>query len=494
MPAVFMCRAGCVGVLCGLILLGSVLAPVSAQQISARYGADQQIYLKPLNPDAYDSFGSSSAVSGTTLAIGAVGEASGDPDNPADNPAAFAGAVFIFEYSNDQWIPQAYLKAAQPEAADLFGASVALDGSTLVVGAWGEDSGSSDPADNSASSAGAVYVFVRDSLGSWTQQAYLKASDPDSQDHFGVSVAIDGDTLVVGARGDDAGTTDPTDNSLQGAGAVYVFGRENEQWSQHAYLKASNAGAGDQFGWSVALEGATVVVGAWGEASADPNDPTDNSLEGAGAAYVFERENEQWSQHAYLKASNADAADYFGSSVAVDGDVLVVGAEGEASADPADPTDNSAANAGAAYVFERENEQWSQHAYLKASNADADDYFGSNIALADQRVVVGAWGEDSSDQSNLNNNAAPGAGAAYVFRQNNRSWEQLFYLKASNTEANDTFGESVALNGSIAVVGAIHEDSGDPTNPQDNTAEFAGAAYVFTVPQASRFYLPVVLR
>jgi hypothetical protein len=197
-----------------------------------------------------------------------------------------------------------------------------------------------------------VYVFTRlDS--NWSQQAFLKASNAEEGDEFGHRVALDGDTLVVGARYEDSSADGgETDNSASNAGAVYVFTRLGSEWSQQTLLKASNAEGGDKFGYSVALDGDTVVVSAFNEDSSADGGEMDNSAELSGAVYVFTRVDSIWSQQAYLKASNAEEYDYFGFSVALDGDTLVVGATAEASSVDGGESDNSAANAGAVYVFQ----------------------------------------------------------------------------------------------------------------------------------------------
>ena len=294
----------------------------------------------------------------------------------ADNSASTAGAAYVFVRSGSSWSQQAYLKAPNAEADDHFGTSVAISGDTIVVGANLEDSnqttitnGSSASVNNSVSNAGAAYVFVR-SGSSWSQQAYLKASNAEANDRFGNSVAISGDTIVVGAHYEDSnqttitnGSTASADNSASAAGAAYVFVRSGSSWSQQAYLKAPNVGTGDQFGESVAISGDTIVVGANGEASnqtTSTNGSTasaDNSASDAGAAYVFVRNGSSWSQQAYLKAANAESDDYFGSSVAISGSTVVVGAYGESSNQTTithgstASADNSATTAGAAYIF-----------------------------------------------------------------------------------------------------------------------------------------------
>lgn len=238
-----------------------------------------------------------------------------------------------------QLVQQGYLKASNTVAGDLFGYSVALAGDTLAVGVPGEDSAS-----------GAVYVFTRID-GVWSQQAYVKASNTEANDGFGESVALAGDTLAVGAPGEDS-DGDPTNISAVDSGAVYIFTRSGSGWSQQAYVKASNTETNDGFGESVALTNDTLAVGAPGEDS--DGDPTNNSAVDSGAVYVFTRTGSNWSQQAYLKASNTGSLDLFGSSIALDGDTLAVGALFEASNATGvngNQGNNSAPDSGATYVF-----------------------------------------------------------------------------------------------------------------------------------------------
>ncbi len=228
--------------------------------------------------------------------------------------------------------------------------------------------------------SGAVYLLTVDAAAAFAQQAYIKASNTDGGDEFGFSVALSGDTLVVGAHHEASAATgidgDQSDDSAAIAGAVYVFTRDAAGvWSQQAYIKASNTGAADNFGWSVALSGDTLAVSAVGEASAATGidgDQSDNTaargdFTSAGAVYVFTRDAAGvWSQQAYIKASNTDGIDAFGWSVALSGDTLAVGAlfeESAATGIDGDQSDNSAASAGAVYVFTRDAAGvWSQQA------------------------------------------------------------------------------------------------------------------------------------
>jgi len=265
--------------------------------------------------------------------------------------------------------------------------------------------------------------------GELAQQAYLKASNTDAYDHFGITIALSGDTLAGGAGDEDSvsmwGDEVQADNGTESSGAVYVFVRNGSKWSQQAFLKASNTGVNDFFGSSVSLSGDTLAVGAYGEASSATGvngDQADNTAVSSGAAYVFIRKGASWSQEAYLKASNADSGDYFGASVALSGDTLVVGARNEASGAAGvdgNQEDNTAPYSGAAYVFVRNGSVWSQQAYLKASNATKFDGFGDSLALSGDTVAVGADCEASAAMGvngDQLDNSADKSGAVYVFR------------------------------------------------------------------------------
>ena len=336
-----------------------------------------------------------------------------------------------------------------------------------------------------------------------SQQAYVKASNSDPFDQFGWSVAVSGDTMVIGAIGEDslaAGVNgDQTSNSGDIPGAAYVFVRQDGNWVQQAYLKASNPGNVDNFGYSVAISGNRIVVGAPNEksnATGVNGDQSNNSLLYAGAAYIFVRQESGWVQEAYLKASNTDAEDQFGRSVAISGDTVVIGAHVESS-DGSGVNGSQGNNAlyyatGAAYVFVRDPEQgnWSQQAYLKAANNDGccigerRDIFGHSVAISGDTIVVGAAWEDSSAtgvNGDPNNNNTEDSGAAYVFVRNGTTWTQQAYLKASNTGFGDGFGWAVAVSGDTIAVGAPFERGGATgVNGEDNDNVYgAGAAYIF---------------
>jgi len=391
----------------------------------------QEAYVKASNTGGGDAFGASVALSwdGNTLAVGAPGEASkatGVNGNQTDNSALASGAVYVFVRDGTTWTQQAYVKASNTEGADYFGASVSLswDGNTLAVGAYGEDSNATgvdgNQADNRASMSGANYVFVR-SGSVWTQQAYVKASNPAAADNFGRSMSLsgDGNTLAVGAFFEASNATgvngDQANDIAPSSGAVYVFVRNGTVWAQQAYVKASNTGAGDYFGYSVSLsgDGNTLAVGAHHEASNATGvngNAANNNASGSGAVYVFTRSGAVWQQQAYVKASNTAANAYFGDSVSLsgDGNTLAVGAYG-------------ASGGGAAYGFARSGSIWTQQALIKGSNTGGADLFGNSVTLSGDgnTLTVGAYQEDSNAtgiNGNQADNSATDSGAVYIFR------------------------------------------------------------------------------
>ena len=336
--------------------------------------------------------------------------------------------------------PQAYLKASVTSAFDEFGSAVAIDGDTLVVGAAGSNA-----------FRGAAFVFVRDGAR-WSQQARLEADTPVNGDAFGTAVAIAGDTLVVGAPG----------RGLGSEGSAVVFVRSDTTWTRQAELVAAERGSEDSFGTAVAVHGDTIVVGAPTEDSGDGSDPTDDTANAAGAAYVFVRDGTPatWTQQAYLKAeaSGIDPFpfDLFGNSVDVHEDTVVVGAPFE---------DTDAADSGAVFVFTRTETTWSPPERLKASDAEEEDGFGEAVALHRDTLVVGA--------SNKGLGSSSVVGAAYVFVRSGTSWLEQALLRASDATAGDQFGFAVAVDADTVVVGA--KDGG----PRGPSGVGTGTAAVF---------------
>jgi len=468
---------------------------------------DQAIgYLKATNTGSGDYFGVglSLSVDGGTLAVGASRES--EQDSEFDRLRS--GGVYVFVLINNTWRQQAHLKASNAESFDEFGAKVSLsaNGNTLAVGAASESSSAAgidgNQSDNSFERSGAVYVFERTS-DTWQQEAYIKASNPTREARFGYNLSLsgDGNTLAISPQ---------FENTTAGrSGAVYMFSRTNNSWEQQAFLKASNPGVRDSFGSGLAIseDGNNLAVGAPGERSSATGingDQTDNSTSGAGAVYVFERSNNEWQQHAYIKASNSGDGDSFGSTLSIDadGDTLAIGAFGESSSANGingDQADNSEIFSGAVYVFERSNNTWQQQAYVKASNPGNMDQFSGpfafvgvgrgktvNLSGDGNTLAVGAFHEQSAAtglNGNQNDNSMEEAGAVYVFEHSNGIWQQRAYVKSSNTEEGDLFGYNVSLNqdGSTLAVSAPFEDSsttGINSSP-NNLSGKSGAVYLY---------------
>src|SRR6266852_7875888 len=314
------------------------------------------------------------------------------------------------------------------------------------------------------------------------QVAYLKASNAQANDHFGeggtlqghgVALSGDGNTLAVGAPYESSGAKgvngNHNDTSVYSSGAVYVFIRSGEGWSQQAYIKASNPGQGYKFGHFVSLsqDGNTLAVSAYFEASAAKGingNQNDKSIPQAGAVYVFTRTGTNWSQQAYIKASNAGEAavgdqlgdgDQFGFSIGLsaDGNTLAVGAIGEDSGAKGingDENDNSQQGSGAVYIFVRNGATWSQQAYVKPSNTDANDLFGYAVGLSadGNTLAASAYDEDSSAReiNGVQDKNRRGSGAIYVFTRTGTSWAQTAYLKAHNAENGDSLGYAIAIS------------------------------------------------
>jgi hypothetical protein len=297
------------------------------------------------------------------------------------------------------------------------------------------------------------------------------------------------------------------DNSTSSAGAVYVFGRTGATWAQQAYIKSDAppmATGGDQFGYSVALnaDGNTLAVGAYDEGGSARtiNGPIDMMRGGSGAAYVFTRAGGTWSRQAYIKTWNAEQGDSWGVSVALsdDGNTLAMGSIDEdctctgvhTTAQAGDGDRQSDLSSGAAAIFTRAGTTWTQQAYVKPSNTGANDWFGVRLALSGDgnTFLAGSQNEDSNAtgiDGRQNDESAVEAGAVYLFTRTGSTWTQQAFVKGSNTGEYDEFGSSVGLSrdGRTLVVGARGEDSnarGANGNQADNSVDESGAAYVFT--------------
>ncbi len=465
-------------------------------------------YFKASNTGARDQFGYSVSLSanGNTLAVGAPAEdgSSTGIDGGDNNSATNSGAVYLFVQADGSWVQQAYIKASNTGAGDRFGFAIALsdDGNRLAVGAPREDSGGGEN-DGSLIDSGAVYLFER--VGdTWIQTAYLKADNPGAEDQFGYSVSLNGDgqTLAVGAPGEDSDSSginsDGGSDNAGDSGAVYVFVYNENGWVRQAYIKAGNAGTGDRFGSAVSLsdDGNTLAVGSPeedGNATGVNADTGSDSKSNSGAGYLFHRNGNDWIQQAYIKASNTGAGDRFGHALSLSGDgtTLAVGAWGENSAATGvngAEKDNSAADSGAVYLYTSRPDGWQQVLYLKSGNSEAGDRFGWSVSLNGNGTLlaVGARLEDGGTigiNENPSDNTASGSGAAYLFVREN-GWTQRSYIKANNTGSGDQFGRAIHLSddGSTLVVSGYREDGGSigvNGNANSESETNSGAVYLY---------------
>ncbi|MEO7324657.1 MAG: FG-GAP repeat protein [Dokdonella sp.] len=317
-------------------------------------------------------------VDGMRIVTGSPGEASS------------TGAAYVFDCTSQPCVVPVRVEPDGLAAGDRFGATVALSGDTLAVGAPGQQ-------------PGAVYVFVR-SGSNWTQQARLLASGASASDGFGRLLALDGDHLVVAAASADNRT-----------GAAYVFSRSGTAWTQQARLSAADAVAGDAFGRSVAVSGDTILVGAPLKAAAAGSFAN-------GAAYAFVRNGTSWPQQAKLVASLSADGDSFGSSLAIEGERAIIGAP------------LAANHVGSAYVFDRAGSVWTQQAQLTRASGAPGDRFGWSVALSGNQVVVGApYALDS-------------CGASYTFANSGSLWSQTAGASIGTSTHGDLAGWAVAAD------------------------------------------------
>jgi hypothetical protein len=362
------------------------------------------------------------------------------------------GSAYVFSACNGPrfWTQQSMLTAGDGEPQDEFGNSVSVSGDTVVIGVHQDDIGGAD-------NQGSAYVFIRSGTG-WTQQAKLVALDGEPGSFFGSSVSIRADTVVVGAR-----------EAFFGIGCVYVFARTGTSWSQQTQLFSPEPTIGDQFGTSVSFSGDTIVVGAQ---FADFN---------RGSAYVFARSETGWILEATLTASDGASFDNFGVAVSTTGETVVVGATGAEI--------GTSMNQGAAYVFVRNGINWSQQAKLLAFDGSENHFFGWSVAIDDETIVVGApiagayvfvrngttWPHQAkltaSDGVSLGYSVAKsgetlvvgsfsGQGSVYVCDRTGSSWVQRTKLTASDGAFGDFFGTSASINAETIAVGAPLHDTG----------------------------------
>jgi hypothetical protein len=393
----------------GILFLVFFVTPASVAEFS-------ETKVTASDGEESEYFGWTSAVAGNYAILGASED---DDLGPA------SGSAYVFKNVGSGWDEYQKLLASDGNPYDTFGNAVALSDSYAVIGAQLDD--------DMALNAGSVYIFRLDN-GIWIEAGKLHANDAAEEDHFGSSVAISGDKIVVGASLDD----DLGENS----GSAYVFRKEDTTWVQEAKLLASDGEVDDRFE-EVAISGDYIIVGAWGDK--DQGDLT-------GAAYIFRNEGTTWIQETKLTASDAAGGDQFGLDVSISGDRAIIGAYGN---------DDSGENSGSAYVFRKESTSWVEEVKLTAEDGADYDGFGIAVSIAGDFALIGADVDDDNGEN---------SGSAYLFRRDGPVWTQALKLTASDGQPYDYFGISVALTEDHLVVGA----GGD-----DDMGFDAGAAYIF---------------
>ena len=368
---------------------------------------NEDLKLTASDPAADDRFGWSVAISGTTALVGAYTD---------DDSGSASGSAYLFDTTTGQQLFK--LTASDGASGDQFGWSVAISGTTAIIGAFSND--------GAATNAGSAYLF---DTTTGQQLFKLTASDAASGDNLGRSVAISGTTAIAGAWTDDGVGTN--------SGSAYLF--DTTTGAQLFKLTASDAAAEDRFGYSVAISGTTAVVGAWFDSDAGG---------ASGSAYVFDTTTGQ--ELFKLTAADAAAGDRFGGSVAISGTTAIVGALFN---------DDAGSGSGSAYVFDTTT--GTQLFKLTAIDAAADDSFGISVAISGTTAIIGA---------NLNDDTGFGSGSAYLF--DTTTGQQLFKLTASDAAAGDDLGTSVAISGATAIAGAYRDDDTSPDS---------GSAYLFNL-------------
>lgn len=349
---------------------------------------------------------------------------------------ANSGSAYVFSRTQDGWTLDTKLRASDGTVGDRFGISVAVSGDTIVVGAPDEG--------GDVVETGAAYVYVREQ-GRWRQQAKLTASDGKKRDLFGAAVAISGNVVVGGAPSNFYYADRP--------GKAYVFERTAGSWRQSAILQPSDGKPADMFGSSLAVHGNTIAIGA------PRSDPAGSS---SGSVYVYERRQLDWVEQTKLWSSHDAPGDRLGHAVDVQDNIVVAGAyladSSSAAGEPAHVADT-----GAVYVFERERDVWRRTSTVRATDSVTGDGFGRAVAVYDGLLIAGAPGTDHHGE---------GSGSTYVFARQRDAWSLQFELTASAGNTGDNFGYAVDVSAQTFAIGAWLDGERAPR---------AGALYTYTV-------------
>ena len=392
----------------GLLFLLAFIIPAGA---SAQPFLESKLFAS--DGEEADFLGSSVSISGDYALLGARFD---------DDDGVISGSAYIFELKEGSWVEAEKLTASDAGGLEQFGFSVSLDGDRALIGAPGQTF--------TTSTSGTAYVFERID-GNWTETARLQSSDEEIGDQFGYATSLYGDYALISARLDD-------DNGAS-SGSVYVFKWENGEWHEVAKLIASDGNIGDNLGTSLSFSENRALIGA-------PNDDDNGSA--SGSVYVFEHQDNAWTEVAKLTPADGAIGDNFGSSVSLSGNYALIG------------KDDRPSN-GSAYIFEFENNNWIEVASLAPDDGN-DDQFGFAVAIHGNRAVVGARFGDTNNTVN--------SGSAYIFDRINGDWSQVATLNASDAGDGYNFGMALSITSEYILVGA-----GGATANALNT----GAAYVY---------------
>jgi hypothetical protein len=433
------------------------------------WGQRQKLAMGYVNQ--YQNYGSSVAVDGAYAVVGVKGDGIG-----ASGSTEFirgAGSAYIYKSVNGVWTPIKKITASSRELNAYFGARVAIRGNTIVIGAYGVNDSLAYPF---VLGAGAVYVFNKDQGGidNWGQVKKIKTTSPTASGMFGFSVAIRGNTIAVGAPGENGYASG---NTVTNAGAAYLFDKDQggvNNWGQTFKISASDKSANDYFGESIDVSDSTVVVGASAESE---NSNGTNTMVNAGSAYIYSKiSSNYWVQTKKIVASDRAAYDFFGRGVSINNNTIVIGAPG---ADKDETGANPVSEAGAAYVFSKDQggiNNWGEVKKIVAADRSSKAFFGNDIAVNGPLILVGATGE-GKDVNGAN--PITKAGAAYTFGQNQggvSNWGQLQKMVANDRMAEAQFGYSLAMSENSILIGSPYDTK--DANGADSIAN-AGSAYFF---------------
>ena len=333
-----------------------------------------------------------------------------------DERGSNAGIAYIWRLKNNQWQQEAHITSSDAEQYDHFGCAVDISGNIAVVGAYGND--------DNLSQSGSAYVF-RFNNDAWIEESKIVASDGYLNDNFGHSVAVSASYIIIGANEDD----DLGSNS--GSAYVFTYDVNAEKWREQAKLQASDGESYDNFACSVDIAGDYAIIGA---------DRDDDHGSTSGSAYIFKRELDKWHQQVKLTPADGSKYDHFGFDVAISNHYAVIGSYAD---------DAKGTKSGSAYVFENIDGTWQQVAKLTPSDGTREDFFGWSVAISGNNIIVGAYGDDDHGSQ---------SGAAYIFQRVQETWTEMKKICAGDGESNDYFAYSVAISGHHALVGAYGND------------------------------------